>query len=184
MIESAAKVQRDPDLAPLVAALEKDSHNEVIRIAALRGLADSTDPKAFDALLAWTKQGKPQSCRTTAVASHATFLKRNAADEKRTQLAVESLSEYLVGDTPRVRRAAATALRDLGSSAQPAATILRSLAEHDPDSRVRSLAETALGKIDSDTPAPTELSKLRAELEKLRKENETLEDRLQKLEAK
>ena len=97
---------------------------------------------------------------------------------------MKTLTGYLQQDGSRVRRAVIGALRDLGSTAAPAREIVASLAEQDPDGRVRNLAEAALAKLNTNGPAPGELSKLRSELEKLRKDNTDLKGRLHRLESK
>ncbi|MCH7990263.1 MAG: HEAT repeat domain-containing protein, partial [Planctomycetes bacterium] len=95
LLDSLVKVQRKPAAEPLAAALKKDSHREVIRQAALRGLGKSPDPDALGTLLEWTKRGHPRSCRTTAMSSLATYLSRNdVSSEKRTEV-LETMTLYL-----------------------------------------------------------------------------------------
>ena len=76
------------------------------------------------------------------------------------------------------------AMRRLGGSAKAAEDVVASLAEHDPEGRVRVAAQAALKAMQTEKPASAELDRLRGELEALRKRNRDLADRLKKLEAK
>lgn len=183
-VESYAKVQQTPQMKPLQQALGKDSHTEVIRQAAINGLAYCNNRRGLDILLQWTAPGKPRRCRTTAIRAIATFLKRTTVTDIARTKAIDTIVGYLKGDNPRVRRAAVETLRDLGNEAEPAKRVLESLAEQDPDRRVRDMAKTAIEKISADTPAPVELNRLRKELDELKKSRKTLEDRLLKMESK
>ena len=184
VIRSYAQVQQTPALQPLLAQLTKSSHGEVIRQAALDGLAGADDPQALKVLLEWTARGKPRSCRIAAMAATARYLRNHEVAAQTRSAAIETLMSRLVGEGPRVRRTAAEALRDLGRWARPAEQLLASLAEQDADQRVRDRAAEALQKIRADTPAPVEVGALREELKTLRKSSEEMEDRLLKLEGK
>ena len=61
---------------------------------------------------------------------------------------------------------------------------MASLAEHDPEGRVRVAARAALKALQTEKIASAELDRLRVELDSLRKRNQDLADRLKKLEAK
>lgn len=184
LAQSFAKVHDEPPVEPLKRLLSQESHGEVIRSAALRGLGYSTDPASLDLLLEWTQRDKPRRCRINAMGALATYFSRNDVKEHRKKEVVETLSGYLKIDNRRVRRAVIETLRDMGGAASPARAVIASLAEQDPDDRVRNLAKEALPKLDSDAPAEAELTKLREELSKLRDSNKSLQDRLQKLESK
>jgi aminopeptidase N len=184
VLESHAKVQRQPDLKPLLAALKKPSHGEVIRQAALREVAKSHDPQALDTLLEWSQRGKPRECRRTAIRGIATYFAHNDVPESRGKEIADVLLKYLNKEEPHIRHAAVDALRDIGKPARPAMHTLASLADHDPDRRVRAAARAAVQHMKSDTPPSEELTRLRKEVDDLRKRNEDLEGRLHKLESK
>jgi aminopeptidase N len=185
VLTSLAKVQRRPEIEPFLAALEVDSHNEVIREAALEALGSSFDPRALDVLVEWTKRGRQRTCRIAAMGAVARFLKRNDVTPAQQSAALDVLLGSLEGESTRVRRAAIGALRELGTTAgRPAMALLRSLAQHDPDDRVRSAAADAVKQLVADNPAADELGRLRTEIEDLERRNRELEDRLLQLEAK
>ncbi|QDU43492.1 Aminopeptidase N [Symmachiella dynata] len=179
-----AKVQDEPPVEPLQRLLAQDSHGEVIRSAALRGLGYSTDPATLDLLVEWTGRSKPRSCRLAAAEAIATYFSRNEVSKPVREKTVETLAGYLKVDNRHVRRKIIESLGNMGKNAATARSILASVADQDPDDRVRAAAKTALPKLDAETPATAEVGKLRTELDKLQKTNKELEDRLQKLESK
>ena len=83
-----------------------------------------------------------------------------------------------------MRQATVDALAALGRDARSAEAALESLADHDPEDRVRTAARQALKKLAADQPATAELARLRKQIEELRTRNTKLEGRLQKLETK
>ena len=94
------------------------------------------------------------------------------------------LTQLLKAPGPRIRASAVTALRQLAGSARSASDAGASLAEHDPEGRVRVAAKSALEALQKEPTASAELDRLRTELESLRKRNRNLAERLEKLEAK
>lgn len=184
-LKAIADVANRPQMSLFVDALNRDSHREVIRAAALEGLGKCSEAEALDILLEWSKPLHPRGCRTAAFEALAEHLTRNdVAADRRTAALDELLDSAKTGES-RVRRAAIGALRQLGASAgRPAIAVLESLAEHDPDERVRVAAADAAKQLAADAPAEKELDRLRGELDQLRSRNSELEDRLLKLEAK
>jgi aminopeptidase N len=175
------RVEESDAVAVLLPWLAKASHNDVLRVAALGGLGESRDLSALDALLSWTKRGKPSVCRTAALAGLARLaLTANPSDEQRQKI-VSAGSACLDEGRP-VRRQAVTLLRDLGRSAAPALPALEAVARHDPEDSVRDLARGAVEQIRGGQPVPVELTRLREELERLRQSQEQLQDRLNKYE--
>jgi aminopeptidase N len=169
-------------LAPLLA---RESHNEVIREAALDGIAEQADPKATPLLIEWTRRGKPRPCRTAALRALAKLAKSGEWKDEDTKAAVSAVSVCLHRLEGRhVKTAAAQALRDIGQLGAAAVPALEALAQHDPSPDVRREAEAAIEKIRSGTAAPLELQRLRDEIAKLREEDRKLRERLEKLDAK
>jgi len=179
-----AEVQDEPPVEPLKRLLTQESHGEVIRSAALRGLGYSTDPATLELLLEWTSRSKPRSCRLAAVNGIGTYFSRNDVPKAQQEKVLETLTGYLKIDNRYVRRIVIETLGGMGKAALPARGIIATIAEQDPDGRVRSTAKETLPKLDADVPATKELGKLRSQLDELQKTNKELEDRLQKLESK
>lgn len=184
VLTALGTASRRPPIDTFLAALETNSHNEVIRVAALQGLGNSFEPHALDVVLDWTARGKPMACRVAAVVATGKFLTRNEVAAARQQEIVEKLLDMARQGGSRVRRAAILALRDLATAAKPGLEVLQSLAAHDPDERVRVAAAEAAKQIAAQSPAQNELGRLRGEIDDLTKRNRELEDRLLKLEAK
>jgi aminopeptidase N len=169
-------------LAPL---LKRDSHNEVIREAALDGIGEQMDPKATPLLVEWTRRGKPRPCRTAALRALAKLSKSGEWKDEDTKAAVSAVTLCLHKlESPHVKTAAAQALRDIGQLGATAVPALEALAQHDPSPDVRREAEAAIEKIRSGAAAPIELQRLREEIGKLREEDRKLRERLEKLGAK
>jgi aminopeptidase N len=174
---------RQPDVvATLLPWLEKPSHNEVIRNAALGGLGNGQDISALATLISWSKRGKPRACRSAALQGLATLAQTGNPTEEQRQHIVTAVTACLEGEGPRIRMSAISALRDLGRSASPALAALQALSLHDPDDRIRDLAKRASEQIRSNAPPPVELTRLREELERLRREQVELQQRLNRYE--
>ncbi len=185
VIESLAKVQDEPNLKPLIAALDRDSRQEIIRKAALKSLAQSSDPKALEVLQEWIRRGHPRNARVTAIASVADSLTRHNFPESNTKQIVEDMIELLdQSETATIRRAIAEAILKLGRQATSALSVVETLAQHDPNGRVREAAEKAVAAIRTAESPKAELKRLQTELKELREQNAGVEDRLIKLEAK
>ncbi|WP_166831028.1 M1 family aminopeptidase [Thalassoroseus pseudoceratinae] len=185
VIESLAKVQEKPDIEPLLAALDHDSRQEIIRKAALRGLGRSSEAKAVEVLHEWIHRGHPRAARASAIASLAECLTRFEFSEQKTTKIVDDFTRLLdQSETPTIRRASAEALLKLGRRATSALSAVEALAEHDPNGRVRTAAEKAAEAIRTAESPKAELKRLQTELKELRQQNTGLKDRLIKLEAK
>lgn len=179
-LSSYAKMRQNDTAAVLLPWLTKPSHGEVIRAAALNGLGNSKDGAVADTLLVWTKRGKSRFCRSAAMQSLAQLAQTADLKEEQKQQIATAISAYLEGETPPIRRAAATALRDLGRPASNALTVLESLAQNDPDESVRDQAKKTIEQLRNNAPAATELSRLREEIDRLKRGQNTLEERLNK----
>ncbi|HAB10530.1 MAG TPA: hypothetical protein DCE47_02440, partial [Planctomycetaceae bacterium] len=183
VLKSLARI-RKPPLKMLEDALGRDSHREVIRQAALTALARRKEPRAIEILLEWTGADRPRRCRMAAIAGLGQRVTRVATPEEETGKVVKRLTGLLQAPGPRIRAVALQAMRRLGGSAKAAEDVVASLAEHDPEGRVRVAAQAALKAMQTEKTASAELDRLRGELESLRKRNRDLADRLKKLEAK
>ena len=123
-------------------------------------------------------------CRMAAIAGLGQRVTRAGTPDSARARVVKVLTELLGARGPRIRGAALQAMRRLGNSAKAAEEVVASLAEHDPEGRVRVAARAALKALQQEKPASAELDRLRGELDSLKKRNQDLADRLKKLEAK
>jgi hypothetical protein len=105
-------------------------------------------------------------------------------DEAQRKKIASAIAACLEGETPRIRRTAIDAIRELGRSASPSLPELETIARHDTNDRIAELAKKAVEQIRANTPAPVEVTRLREELEKLRKSNEELRQRLDRWEKR
>jgi aminopeptidase N len=186
-VEAAAvgaygKMRQKDVVAVLTPWLDKPSHGEVIRSAALHGLGEAQDPAVLDTLIGWTKRGRSRYDRAAALTALGRLAQTaNPTDEQRAKI-VTAVSACLEGEQPLILRSAVGTLRDLGRSAAPSLAALEALQRHDPSDRVRDLAKTAIDQIRKNEQTPVELTRLREELETLRKSQEQLRERLEKYE--
>lgn len=188
-VEAAAltaysKLRQKDAVSVLLPWLVKPSYQEVLSSAALEGLGRSQDLGVLDALVSWTQRGKPAPARIRALGALAELAKTANPDDAQRAKIASTIGACLVGETPRIRRAAAEAIRDLGRSATPSVAVLEMLARHDTDPQIADLARKAAERIRAETPTPIELTRLREELDKLRQANETLKERLDRMEKK
>ena len=188
VVGTLTKVAKTVDAELLADALRRDSHGEVIRMAAIRGHEKSSDAKALDVLLSWTQPAKPRRCRIAAIGTLHKYLAAHTVSPEQTTAVLNRLTKFLTTARPRVRKAAAESLRDLGKIATPTVSVLQTVSERDADFRVRKAATTALAKIAAASSADgksvdAEVKSLRKTVEQLQSRNKELEARLKKIEA-
>jgi aminopeptidase N len=184
VLSSLSKVLKEPPVDLLIAALDKPSHRETIRLTALKELAKSSDPKVLDVLSDWTKPGKPPLCRPEACRQLVEYAQRNLLSKPATDRIVKHLVKLLDNAGPRERGAVASALGSLGPKAAAAKSRLQEMTQAEPNDWTRSSIKVAINRISalpSDTAA---LTKLQKELDEARTHSRTLEERLQRLEAR
>ncbi len=184
-IETFAALEPGDGLYVLKQVLVRDSRNEVIRNAALRGLGKLRDPEVVPLLAEWTRPDKPRRCRSSAIRALAGVTKRTHIDEATILNIVDTLAAAL-GDTGRrVRGAAAGALGSISEPALARSTLpaLEAIAANDPESRVRRAAENTIKTIQEGKPAQVQMADLRDDLKEALEANEDLAERLEKLES-
>jgi aminopeptidase N len=181
-LSSYAKLKQENTVSVLLPWLAKNSHNDVLRTAALGGLGQAADMAGLDTLVEWTKRGKPRSCRVAALSALGKLTQTGNPNREQRDRAIKALAACLDGEDRIVRQGAIMSLRDLGQTAAPAVAALEALAQHDPDDRVADAARRAITQIRGSGSAPSELSKLREEIERLKKSQEALLERLEKFE--
>lgn len=183
-IESFAKLQ-PPDAGKLLPTLlERKSHGEQIRSAALSGIGKQPDAAGLDTLLEWTKRGKPRECRGAAMRALGELAKNVHLPDATLEKIVTTLLESTEGEQRRIQQTLIGVFGGLGESARPALPALRKMAANDADSRIRKSAKDAAEKITAAAPDKVELKDLRDELIKIKDESKKLRERLEKLEAK
>ncbi|HEV3258240.1 MAG TPA: M1 family aminopeptidase [Gemmataceae bacterium] len=175
-----AQIQPADAVAVLVPWLDKPSYYEVLRSAVLAGLGKSQDPAALDTLLAWSKRGKCRTCRVAALLALAELAQTGKLTDAQQKQLVTAVADSLEGETPTIRRSAVMALSGMGRLAAPARGALETISRHDPLDGMRELARRAVDQVRSNTPVPSELSRLREELDQLKRSNEQLRERLDK----
>jgi aminopeptidase N len=186
-LKAYAKVKSESAVPVLLPWLAKSSQNELLRSATLEGLGETQDIAALDTLTTWTKRGKPRLARAAALTALSKLGQAAALSDAQRSQVVTTISACLDNESMPIRRAAITALRDLGRTASPSLSALDALARHDPDERLRFLAQKAASQVRSQSPVPAELGRLREELESLRKAQEALkikQEQIEKLERK
>ncbi|MFQ5461784.1 MAG: M1 family aminopeptidase [Phycisphaerae bacterium] len=188
LVEAAAigaygKLQPDGAGAFLATLLDRDSHQEKVRSAALRAMGKLEDDTGYETLRAWIRPGKPRFCRMAAVSALSSLHERGVLTEEQTTLAVDSIAGYAKGADRYLKGATISALQEMGDAARPALPVLRAIAANDPDGRARERAEKAVKKIVAGEPAHVQIDELREELDKLREDNDRLQEQLEKLQA-
>lgn len=182
VLSSLSGLLPEPPIELLVAALEKPSHREAIRIAALSQLGRSPQRDAFELLFDWTGRDRPDVCRSQAISSLARFVTHNELGDVDSKRVVDHLVELLASEGPRHRATIVSALGLLKSRARSAAERLRAVADGDPNDRTRDAAAAALIKVQAEENGSSELAKLRQDLEDERRRVRELEQRLQAVE--
>jgi aminopeptidase N len=161
--------------------VEKPSFNEVLRDAALQALGETHDPSTLDTLVAWTKRGKPRTCREAAVHGLARFMQSGNPSEEQRERILTAITACLQGEGRRLRTSVIKTLGDMGKLAAPALTRLDSLGKQDKDESVQKEARQAAEKIRKDLPAAAELDRLREDFKQMKRDQEKLEQRLNRL---
>jgi len=168
----------------LASLLDRDSHQETIRSAALRAMGMLEDDSAFETLITWAAPGKPSQCRIAAISGLSSLNERAVLTEAETARAVDAIAACAQTDSRWMKRSAIGALRDMGASSRAALPVLEAIAAHDPSDRAREAAEKAVEKIKSGQPAQVQVDDLRKELDKLKKDNKRMQEELDKVKAK
>ena len=159
----------------LIDALGRDSHQDVIRAAAMDGLAELRDERGLEVAKEWAAYGKPQPVRSSAVGAAAKL-----GEERKDT--VEYLSDFLYDPWLRVRLRTLDALESLGDA--KAIARVSAMIDRELDGRVRRRAKEVIDSLRTGSKGKGEVKKLQDEIDKLQEQNKTLMDRLDKLEAK
>jgi aminopeptidase N len=164
-LKALVKVDRQNCTADLIAALDIESHRDVVLKAACDGLVDLKEPQAVQQVQARIKRGISPERRVLLISALARLKPDDEAARK-------LLHEQLDNDRGNVRRAAMDALVQLGGPESIDALTARRAKEEHPRT-IRAIDE-AIEKIRA---ADTDVNKLRNELEALRKRIKELESK-------
>ncbi len=164
--------------AALERALEKKSHNDIIRARAFEGFAALKDPRGIPVAFEWTEYGRSYQARDAA----AVCLGKLAEYTKEKEPVRDRLIELLDDPWLRTRLTAVGALRTMNDD--KAIPALDRLAARELDGRVIRTCREATAALRKGRDKGEEVKKLREELDKLREENRGIKDRLEKVESK
>jgi aminopeptidase N len=156
----------------LQGALGRASWADVVRAAALAGLARLRDERAVPMLVEETRYGRPTRSRRAAIAALAELAPTRASREH--------LEDMLDDADPYLRVDVVEALSELGDPAARAA--LQARLGRELDGRVRRRLREALRDLGG--RGKREVKQLKDDLDQLRREHEQLKSRLTRLEAR
>ncbi len=160
-------------------AMAKESQTDVIRGAALAGLADLKDERAIPIAIEWTRRGKSNPVRGAAAFALG---RMGTLSDRAKDLAYDRLVELLPDAWLRVRLNAVAGLAEIKDTR--AIAELNRTRDRDLDGRVIRAAREAARRISEGADKGEEVRRLREDLEKLGEDNRALKDRIEKLEAR
>jgi HEAT repeat protein len=162
----------------LVRALDVPSFRDVIRSAALRGLAELEDERGIDKALAWIAPGPSRWARDAAMRSAALLGRLYPA---RARVVQDALERVLAEGSFFGVLSSVDALGKLGRA--QALSALRRVAAADIDGRLQKAAREAAEALVSGSQPPETLRALRSQIDALHGENRALRSRLERIEA-
>lgn len=180
-VEALAKVSEAPREV-LALALERASHNDVIRIAAINALRGLEEPDLAPLLARFVAGTQPLRTRQTAARALSVAGLPGAAPAAR-EAALAALRPLLRDRDARLRRAALDALTGFGGAARPLLDEVRRATTLDSDEENRRRAQALLEKVEAGAPPEVQLQRLRAQTQVEEKARRDLEARIRKLEA-
>jgi len=158
-------------------ALSRDSHNEVIRQAALDALVTLEAEESLKTVARYTSAGKPRRARPSAISAVGRLGKwMDKKDRPR-----EMLVELLKDPSRRVRSATVDALGELGDP--KAIDDLERFAKTTKDDGEKGNAERAVERINAAREQTDEVRELRQEVDRLKKAGEEVDKRVKQLES-
>ena len=168
-LRSLAELEREDARDDLIAAIDVDSHNQVVLQAACDGLVDIEDASAAEHL---RRLIEPENVPGRRAAAFSALARLGLGDPEITKLLAQELDER----RPSLRQAAATALGETGDLSAIDALLARR--DRETSGRVLRAIDDAVTKL-RDTSS---VDSLRKEIGELRKANQELEQRVSELE--
>jgi aminopeptidase N len=166
----------------LVAALERESHNDVIRQAALNALRGLDDPSLVSHFARYTSGTFTPRTRNTATRC-LSVAGLPGAPQEHVEAALSALGPLLRSSSQRVRGAALGALEAIGEAARPLLKEVDRLGVQDPREGTRERAKKVAESIRAGAPPSEQLRRLEAARRKSEQERRRLEGRVDKLES-
>ena len=179
-VRALAKAHPKPE-SLLLAALDRPSHNDVIRQAALDSLRSLDAPRHVKTFAGYTKPAFSLRTRQTAARALAVAALPGAPEEE-VERALEALRPLLRSRARRLRRAALAALAPMGKAARPLLDEVERMANQDANDRVRAHAKRVLGSLRRDAPPNEQLRRLEEARRKAEESQRSLEKRVKALE--
>ncbi|MHB8509552.1 MAG: M1 family aminopeptidase [Candidatus Dormibacteria bacterium] len=165
-------------LPALRRAMKIESHRDVIRVQALAGMVELTDPGLMTEILAYTRPPHWSRLREAALREAATLARRLPVERRR--VVSEAAEAALRDPLYFVRLGGIGALRILDDPA--AISALEALASRDAEGAVKEEVKLAVQALRTSTRHGEEVAEVRRELEGLRRDYNDVRGRLEKLE--
>ncbi len=160
---------------------EREGWNEVVRGGAIAGLSQfKSSAAALDLLLPYTELGVPQALRLVAIRALGSISlnqEKPAIERILDRLEALSREEFFLTQIATVGALSQMEVRG-------AVAILRGLADHSPDGRVKRRADEAAQKVQKKIGSDQAIADLRQELDEVKQTNKDLKSRPENLEAK
>jgi aminopeptidase N len=173
LARSAGRTRQGSAYEALVAALDRPSWRDVVRIGAIDGLATLRDERAYPLIDRFADVGNGLGTRRSAVAAMGEFGENKRAVRERLESLLDGNDPYV---TPEI-------LRSLSRLKDPAAIgAIAGLQSRSLDGRVKRQCREALRELRS-REHPDETRRLSDALDRLRDEHQTLRDDLARLKA-
>ena len=162
---------------PVKKALSRDSHEEVIRNAALNALVDLEDKDSLKTITEYCSPKKPRACRRTAISAVGRLCRWMDDKDKPRETLVKLL------DDP-VRWVRVAAMRALGTLGDPkAVSELERVVATVRNADEKRAGERAIGAINAAREQTQEIGRLREQVEELQKAGKKLDKRVKDVEG-
>ncbi|GIK16673.1 MAG: aminopeptidase [Planctomycetota bacterium] len=148
-IEAYASHKPEGASSFLAGLMTRDSHDEIIRRAVLRGLGEIADEAALDIFIEWSQRGKPSTIRREAVQALARHCAREECPSADKTRAVKHLAQYLEGESERFLGGVLSALGQIGKPAKSVLPKLKELAESGTSERIQRDARRTIERIEA-----------------------------------
>lgn len=167
----------------ILSQMSKESHLDVIRSEALRGIAclpgigRGERPGMMAELMEWTRRGRPEEARLAAIETLGRIAK-SAIPPERARI-FELFSTLAEEEGFRIRTRLVLALA--GTESMEAVPILEEIREKDADGRVRRSAVVAIHSLRESGSTPESVNQLKSALEKMEEEHRKLKFALEEI---